>query len=156
MGRKIISIVISVLVIILLVAFNINALITGPVNINARKDRLILNQMLDNNQLTFGTILSRYSYDNVYYTALVTIKNVETIVWYDVDGNIIHQESYSSYHPDMILQKASQEYQLNNPTVILGYFKKQAIYVVNDDQYELRYDYKTNELISVYKKGLKA
>ena len=140
---------------IFLVIFNINSFISGPLNVQNYQDRQILNLMLDKYLYLKGEIVSRYSYEEVYYVAKVEIEAADYLVWYDLNSSVIYKALYETYDEATILHQAQNQHVLEDPKIVLGIYKNEPIYLVYDQHIELRYSYLTKELLSIYYKEVR-
>lgn len=141
-----------IIVILVLILFNITIFITGPTNIYAKEDNLIVTEIIEKNSLEEAVLLFRFSNKEIYY--ILTIEDGTKIIWCLEDGSIVDSRISSSFLPENVLEKVQENEGFSNPVIQLGYYQNQPIYVISDKYQEVWIDYDTYEVVLRYRKGL--
>ena len=136
------------LLIILLCYINIGLNISGPANYEAYKDEMILKEV----KKRFPTIndLYRHSFKYVTYSTY----NNDKAYLFDNDGKLVVEKEFNIEMLDEIKQIVLNNYGIENAEVNLGFGYDNVVFVVEEEDIIVLFDYDTKEVIYYFRGNL--
>lgn len=136
------------LAIVLVLASFYLVYIAGPNRAYEKEDRLIVEAMMTQEGYKEARILSRFSFDKVYYITQVEIDSEPAIVWFDKDLDDVVLDEY--YERDAMHEIADQ-YAIPHDEISYGIYNNELVYVLKTSEFEAFF--RTDDLQIVYHLG---
>lgn len=122
--------------------------IAGPNRAYEKEDRLIVEAMMTKEGYKQASILSRFSFDKIYYITKVEIDSQPAIVWFDKDFESVVVEEY--YELSKMYEIADQ-YAISHDEIAYGVFNDELVYVLKTSDFEAFF--RADDLQIVYHLG---
>ena len=147
MNIKKIGITLGLFIIILFLVFvNIGLHISGPARLEEVKDKIVL----ENVKKRFPLVHSLYQH-NFKYVTYSAISNGYAYV-FDYEGYLIMKKEFNDSMFDEIKDIVKREYGLENVEVNIGFGYDNMVFVVEEKNIMIYFDYDTKEVV-YYLKG---
>ena len=137
-----------ILIIILLCYINVGLNITGPMNYEAYKDEVILKEV----KKEYPSINSLYRHSFKYVT-YSTISN-EKVYIFDNEGGLVVEKEFKSEMIDEIKHLVLDNYGIGNVEVNIGFGYNNAVYVVEEEDMIVLFDYDTKDVVYYFRGNL--
>lgn len=122
--------------------------LAGPNRAYEKEDRLIVEAMMKEEGYKSAKILSRFSYDDVYYITKVEVDEEAAIVWFNKDLSQIVVDEF--YELDRMHGIADQ-YGASHNKISYGVYENELVYVLKTRDYEAFF--RASDLQIVYHLG---
>lgn len=135
-------------IIILLFYVNIGLNISGPANYESYKDEVILKQV--KKRFPLINDLYRHSFKYVTYSAY----NEDKAYLFDNEGKLVVEKEFKIEMFDEIKQIVLNNYGIENAEVNLGFGYDNIVFVVEDEDVIVLFDYDTKEVVYYFRGNL--
>lgn len=140
-----------ILVIIgILLFFNYYYFKLAPTMLYDSEDQEILELFEVNNNLYDLKLESRYAFNDVYYSAV----DEEYIYFFLTNGNLVLSEDKSKLNYDKVLNIADTMFNGLDNNIYLSIYKKQPVYVIVNEDYDIFIDFDSYEEVFRFRKGI--
>lgn len=137
-----------ILLIVVIVVITYVGFIGGPKRAYEKEDRLIVEAMMKKEGYSEARILSRFSYDDVYYITEVEIDEEPQIVWFTKDVKNVTVENY--YELDR-MHEIANKFNVNQKNISYGVYEDNLVYVLKNRDFEVFF--RVDDLQVVYHLG---
>lgn len=146
--RKIVFSILLVIMAVFLIFVNIGLNISGPAQYNAKKDEEVLIQV----KKRFPLIPSIYRHSFKYVTYSGIYENTACI--FDYEGILVMKKDFDESMISDIQKLVFDNYGIENAEVHIGYGYDNMVFVVEEKDLVVYYDYDTYEIVYYLRGGL--
>ncbi|MDD2591207.1 MAG: hypothetical protein PHG99_01485 [Erysipelotrichaceae bacterium] len=146
---KIFITLLLLLTLIFIIVFNISYFFGTPTLLDKVFDQQVIDIMEEKSQKSGCNLISRFADDKIYYVALCD----DEYVYFDKVGNLMAVRAIDTLDLEQLLSIYVISYDLNDPSVKLGYYHDTPVYVLEDDKFELIINYDDMSLMRNYQRS---